>query len=215
MKAPTAAVSSGRTRRCVFSRSLPSGLILSGIAGACVLAWFSRVATPIERPILLAAAALVLLVPSRGQTPALLRKVVGIYLIAVPFNEIYSQYAVLPFGAGGLAISYSVGPFLLCGLGCLWLRFRQRHAEESPGWSPLLTAWLLALGLVVAHMIVLAILFHATYGYGYEDDFPVLAHLSLCFLLFLLLWRSLDRRALRLSAGLFLTAFYLLLAWKR
>ncbi len=216
MKTDAATRWDGRTLRQLLSANLPIGLMLSGIAGACVLAWFSRMPVPIERPIVLAIAAFLLLLPSTGQTLMILRKVVAVYLIGVPFNEIYAQYAVVPIASGGLTISYSAGPCLLCALGSLLLWSRRRGpAAESPGWAPMLTAWLLAFAIIVAHMIALAVLFHTAYGYGYENDRLVLAHLSLCFLLFLMFWRPLDRRDLRVPAACVLTAFYLLLTLKR
>ena len=190
---------------------LPAGPTICGIIGACVAAWFSRMPIPIENPILLAAAAAFLLLPANGRTLGVLQKVVGIYLVAAPFNEIYPQYVTVPLLSQGLLISYSVAPLLFCAAGFFLMRLR-RCTEEGPEQSAMRIAWLAALGTIVLHMILLAALFRRTYGYGYEHDPYVLAHLSLYFLLFLILWSPLDRRDHRTCVALTVGAFYLFLA---
>jgi len=196
-----------------LSENLAVGVMLLGIVAACVAAWFSKIPIPIEQPAVLAVAATFLLIPSTSHTLVILGNIIGIYLLAVPFNEIYARYAAIPLGSSALVISYSLWPLLLCAAGSLLMR-RYVSMTENPGGSAMLGAWLAAIVILLAHMIVLAILFHATYGYGYEDDLQVLAHLSLYFLLFLVFWQPLGHRTFRQPAAIILAAFYLLLILK-
>ncbi len=187
------------------------GLSLTGVLAVGLTAMFSRISVPIERPWVLAIASAFLLVPVREHRVVLLQKVVGLYLIAVLFNQVFAQYVTISIASQRISISRSVGPFLLCALGAI-LMWRRPHASaDTADQSPLLRAWLIAFAIIITHMLVLALLLHHFYGYGYENNFRVLAHLSLHFLLFLVLMRSLDHYGFRILSGLALIVTYTIL----
>ncbi len=144
----------------------------------------------------------------------LLQKVVGLCLIAVLFSQVYAQYITISIASRRISISRSVGPFLLCVLGSV-LMWRRPHASaDIADQSPLLRAWLVAFGIIIAHMVVLALLLHKFYGYGYENNLRVLAHFSLHFLLFLALWNPLGRPNARWFMGFILMGLYVIIAMK-
>lgn len=189
------------------------GLSLAGVLAVGLTAAFSDLSVPIERPWVLAAASGFLLLPARGERVVLLQKVVGLYLVGVLFNQVYGQFFTISIASQRIGISRSVGPFLLCALGSILLWRRPPAFVDVADRSPLLRAWLIAFAILITHMLVLAALLHAFYGYGYGADLRVLAHLALYILLFLLLSPPLHQFRFRCYTGFVVAMAYLFLTF--
>ena len=187
------------------------GLSVTGVLVVALTAMLCPVPIPIERPWILAIASSLLLVPAREHRFVLLQRFIGLYLIAVLFNQVYDQYATVSIASRQIGISRSVGPLLLCAAGSVLMWFRPKESIDVARRARLLWAWCTALGIAMAHLLILALLLHRFYGYGYENDFRVLAHLALYFLLFLVLKRPLDHRGSRILSGLTLLVSYAVL----
>ncbi len=183
------------------------GLPILAAVVACIRALLVPLPIVIERPAALVVAAILTLAPLRRQSIEILQRVVVVYLLCIVVNEVHLQYvkiAILPLD---IRIAGSALPLALLIAG--WLADRRTSPGTQERDSPeLLTGWLVAGGVILAHMAVLAVLLHVFYGYGYEEDIHVLGGFALYFLVFLACWRPLRQTRLRQAVGLVLTLFY-------
>jgi hypothetical protein len=210
MKEQIAVISHGQHSLDRVARGLGFALPILGVSTAGALAFVSRTPIPIEKPLVLVLGSLGLLVPLRGRYWAALQQAVAFYLVAVLFNMLHMGFLQLQIGSRSMNVSYSVGPLLLCVIGYCCTRASTNDATRSPGLMGPLYPWIGALVVIVAHMVLLAVLLRKFYGYGYEHDWSVLGHLSLYFLLFLIVRRQLAKRRFQCVLGLVLTILYLL-----
>ncbi|UCG49948.1 MAG: hypothetical protein JSU94_09215 [Phycisphaerales bacterium] len=178
---------------------------------ACGMSFFWKTPVPIEKPGILVFGALFVLVPFRRPALNTLQRLAAFYLIAVPVNELASHYFRLPSAYGGINISYSAVVLALCAIGFVFGRGGSANSSRLAERADISRAWVLALGVIIAHMLFLTPLLKSFYGYGYERDWNVLGSLCLYFLLFLTLWRRLGARPFRQVTALILTAFYVAL----
>ena len=178
------------------------------IAAACATMFMKGLPIAIERPSVLIAASILILLPSRRERVQILQSVTALYLVCVLINEVHLRYLAIPGLSSGIRISCSVVPLALFAAGCLVDRWTTHAGDGRFLPSSLCGAWLLAGGIVIAHMAVLGLLLHRFYGYGYEQDLWVLGTLALYYLVFLGAWRPLGRPWVRRAAGLVLLIFY-------
>jgi hypothetical protein len=186
-----------------------AGLPVLAVATACVGTMRVGVPIAIEKPSLLIVASILIVVPSRRERIRALQGVMALYLICIPMNEIHLRYfSVL---GPGIRASCSAVPLTLLAVAYL-ADWSLRPDAEKPWTSGFRDAWLLAGGIILAHMAVLGLLLHRFYGYGYEQDLRVLGSLALYFLIFLTSRRPLSRPYVRQAIGLILVVFFAMLA---
>lgn len=188
-----------------------AGLPVLAVAAACVGTMRVGVPIAIEKPSVLIVASILIVVPSRRERIRALQGVMALYLICIPMNEVHLRYFSILGLSPGIRASCSAVPLSLLAAGHLADRLL-RHGGERPLTSGLRAAWLLAGGIIMAHMAVLGLLLHRFYGYGYEQDLRVLGSLALYFLVFLTCRRPLSRPYVRQAIGLILVAFFAVLA---
>ena len=184
------------------------GLPALAVAVACVGTLRVGVPLAIEEPGVLLVASILIVIPSRRERIRALQGVMALYLICIPMNEIHLRYFSIL--GPGIRASCSAVPLTL--LAAAHLADRSlRPGAERPWTSALCAAWLLAGGIILAHMAVLGLLLHRFYGYGYEQDLRVLGSLALYFLVFLTSRRPLSRPYVRQAIGLILVVFFAML----
>ena len=199
---------SERTRADSLVTAAAACLPVLAIAAACAAAFMKGLPIVIERPSVLIAASILILLPSRRELVRILQSVTALYLVCVLINEAHLRYVAIPGLSAGIRISCSVVPLALLATGCLADRWTTYGSDGRSLLSSLRGAWVLAGGIVIAHMAVLGLLLHRFYGYGYEQDLRVLGSLALYYLVFLGAWRPLGRPWVRRAAGLLLIIFY-------
>jgi len=145
----------------------------------------------------------------KSNSLATLQKLIAFYLIAVIVNEISLQHFQLRILSMDLGVSWSMPVLLLFMTACIANRLGSTKKKTQPQCRHISTAWVLALVLIISHMIVLGPILHKFYGYGYRHDLPVAGNLCLYLLLFLSVWKSLDRLWLRRFTALVLALFFL------
>ena len=182
---------------------------LAGVIVACGICFFSGTPIAIERPLILLLASLFILVPFKSHVTNTLQKITAFYLLAVPINELASQNFPAPL-LSGVTVSYSAIVLLLCAAGFLLGRMNSQKNRFGRDKKELLPGWALAMGIIVVHMALLAVLLGKFYGYGYEHNLSVLGNLCLCLLLFILIWEKLANLRFSQTLGLMLAAFYCL-----
>lgn len=181
---------------------------LAGIIAACLLCIFSKPPIPVERPVVLLLASLLVLAPFKSQVLVLLQKIAAFYLFAVVVNESASQYFRIPLLSGGVSISYTAVVVLLCAAGYLPGKLNSGKVSNEAGRSDILWGWAAAMAIIIVHITVLAVLLNRFYGYGYERDLSVLGALCLYVLLFLFIWDKLANPRFRQAVGFVLAIFY-------
>jgi hypothetical protein len=198
-------------RMTLLSRAATAAPVLAGLA-ACGITTAHNLPIAIERPAVLMAAALLLLLPCRRPTPATLQKVVLLYLFCIPVSEVHLRFFALSVCSWDVRVSYSTIPLAILAAGYLAQRRSRRPVnQELPG-TDFPAAWLIAGAVLVVHMAVLALLLHSVYGYGYEQDLNTLGSFALYFLVFLTSWRQLEYVRLRQILALIFTVFYSVVA---
>jgi len=185
------------------------GLSLSAVIIACIICLSRQMEIPIENPLILVVASFFLLPLFKSNSLATLQKLIAFYLIAVIVNEISLQHFQLRILSMDLGVSWSMPVLLLFMTACIANRLGSTKKKTQPQCRHISTAWVLALVLIISHMIVLGPILHKFYGYGYRHDLPVAGNLCLYLLLFLSVWKSLDRLWLRRFTALVLALFFL------
>ncbi len=198
-------------RMDLLSRAAAAAPILAGLA-ACGIALARNLPIAIERPAVLIAAALLLLLPCRHGTPATLQKVVLLYLLCIPISEVHLRFFALSACSWDVRVSYSTIPLGILAVGCLMQRRSRQEMNAELLGTDFPAGWLIAAVILVVHMAILALLLHQIYGYGYEQDLNTLGSFALYFLVFLTSWRQLARVRLRQILALVLTGFYAVVA---
>lgn len=164
----------------------------------------------IETPAILVLGAIFMLIPLRSEVIAKLQQITGFYLIAVVVNQLSSNYFTIPLLSTSVSVSYSIIVLFLFSIGYFLEKIGSSHRPLNIIARDVLYAWLLALSIVIIHISLLSLVLYRFYGYGYEQNLTVLGNLTLYFLLFLVMWRSLCRSNLRCYIGLIMTIFYLI-----
>jgi len=195
------------TRRTLTAIS--SCLGISAVVAGCTVCLSSPLPIPIENPLVLIAASLFLLGWFKSETPAVLQKLTAIYLIGVIVNEISVEHFRVGVLGAGVTVSWSM-PILLLFLAAYLVDKLGSIGNTKPPQSRLIvTAWIVALALLIAQMTVLGPILYRFYGYGYERDLAVAGSLCLYLPLFLILRRSLAGVRFRRLTGLVLIIFFL------
>lgn len=182
---------------------------LAGVLIACGICFLSATPVPIERPLILLLASLFILVPFKSHVTNTVQKITAFYLLAVPINELASQNFSVPL-LSGVTVSYSAVVLLLCAAGFLLGRINSQNHRFGRDKNELLPGWALAMGIIVVHMALLAVLLGKFYGYGYENNLTVLGNLCLYLLLFIFILEKLANLHFRQALGLVMAAFYCL-----
>ncbi len=198
----------GRTRADALVAVAAACLPVLAMTATCVAAFMKGSPIAVERPGVLIAALILVLVPSRCELVRTLQSITALYLVCVLVNEAHLRYLAIPGLSARIRISCSVVPLVLFAAGYLADRWATHAGDGRSLLSSLRGAWLLAGGVVIAHMAVLGLLLHRFYGYGYEQDLQVLGSLALYYLVFLGAWRPLGRPWVRRAIGLILLIFY-------
>jgi len=189
-----------------------SGALLSllGVLVACGLMLSSKLSVPIPRPLILALGPLVLLL--RWNVPWLipLRQIVCLYLVAILFNEVHLRYVSFVVLSRTVSVSLAVGPLTLCILGFVLGRTPSRHPSSWVGAPGLWYGWIGTAAVVLAHAVVLALVLHKLYGYGYEHTQAALGHLSMYIVLFAVLYDRLAERWFSGAVGVLVAVSYTL-----
>lgn len=194
------------------TRTLVLNLPLIAIILSCALSFFLKTTIPVERPGVLLLGAFLILLPFKSEALNMLQKVATFYLVSIPVNELSSQYYTLAFPSVDVDVSYSSAILLFCTIGYLAARRTSKRSSLAAEIPMVPCAWILALVVIVAHMILLSVALDIFYGYGYEYNLRVLGNLSLYFLLFIVLWRPLGLLYFRRRVALFLVLFYVAVA---
>jgi hypothetical protein len=187
----------------VWRVRLGLGLSILSVGAACLVASYRETPISINRPVIPALGALFLLWPFRAEGAATLQRIICLYLTAIPVNQLSHQYLHL---AGGVRLSLSVPLVLLALLG--WWGLGSAAAVPSREWTPLRFAWVLAIGILLAHMVGLLGMLERFYGYGYEHDAGVLGNVALVSLVFFTLWPCLRYARTRPLLGVILGLYY-------
>jgi hypothetical protein len=193
--------------------SVAAGILpVLAVAAACATTLAHRLPIAIDTPAILLVAALLVLLPCRQDSLATLQRVVTLYLICIPVNETHLQFFALSLGSVSLRVACSVLPLALFAAGYLAARWTGPRAPETAAARDFSAGWFLAGAVILLHIGVLAPLLYKVYGYGYEQDLPVLGSFTLYLLIFLASWRSLARMHLRQALALVLAVFYVVVA---
>ncbi len=202
----------GRTRADALVAVAAVCLPVVAMTAACATAFMKGLPIAIERPGVLIAASILILVPFRREVIRIIQRVTALYLVWALIHEAHLRYLAIPGLSGGIRISCSMVPLAFFAAGYLADRWATHASDGRSLLSSLRGAWLLAGGIVIAHMAVLGLLLHRFYGYGYEQDLRVLGSLALYYLVFLGAWRPLGRPWVRRAIGLILVIFYVAVA---
>ena len=197
-------------RMNLLSGAATAAPLLAGLA-ACGIALTRNLPVAIERPAVLIVASLLLLAGPR-RTPATLQKVILLYLLCIPISEVHLRFFALSACSWDVRVSYSTIPLAILAAGCLAQRRSWRPMNQEFLGMDFPAGWLVAAGILLVHMAVLALLLHQVYGYGYEQDLNTLGSFALYFLVFLTCWRQLAYVRLRQILALVLAAFYAFIA---
>jgi len=138
-------------------------------------------------------------------------RLVTLYLLFLPINEAMSVHVSLC--AGGSQIHLAFGVIVLLGL-VLARLFDTDNAgttDDDEVSSGVMRAWLVAVAIIAAHVVLLRGLLDAWYGYGFERDVPVLGALCAYYLIFRLLWQRSGNEIWRRLACVLSSLYYLAL----
>jgi hypothetical protein len=182
---------------------------LAGVLVACGICFLSGMPIPIERPLILLLASLLVLAPFKSEVLGTLQKITAFYLLTVPINELAWQNFPVSL-LSGVTVSYSAVVLMLCAAGFLLRRINSQNDRFGRDKKQLLPGWALAIGIIIGHMVVLTVLLSRFYGYGYENNLSVLGSLCLYLLLFIFVWEKLANLRFRRALGLVLAAFFCL-----
>jgi len=183
-------------------------LPLSGIVFCCAYNMFHRSTPPIQYPVILAFASLLLFIPAQSLPWIAFTKFIGFYLLSIPVSQITNHSFSMTLFEKTWSVSYSLTVFLLL---LLTNGFQQRKTTHKP--PDLFSSWTLLAVVLATQLGVLRFLLHSYYGYGYQADLTILGHLSLFFLLFLILRSTLNNPEICRLLGLVLFLYYALLAF--
>ena len=195
-----------RTRPIV--KTLAFCLPIMAVVLACSLSFSLQMPISIEKPVILVLGAIFILIPLKVEVIARLQQITGFYLIIVVVSQLSSNYFTPPLLPAGISVSYSIVFLFLCTTG-YFLEKIGSHRPLNTSSGNILHSWLSVLAIIVVHMVLLSLVLHKFYGYGYERNLAVLGKLILYFLLFLVLWKKLYESHLRQCIGLIMTIFYL------
>ena len=171
---------------------------------AASLAFSAKMPIPITVPVIPLLAAIFVMLPFKSHSLTTLQKLTAFYLIAALLNQSASQNFQIQLGSIDLNVFFSAPILTLCSAAFLLGTMTSTPPPRNSHASSLNCAWLSALLLILAHMMLLGILLKEFYGYGYEQNLNVLGNLSLYFLFFVVLFRPLDNLRFRQITGLVL-----------
>lgn len=183
-------------------------LSMLGIVTACGVTLSSDAPVPIVRPLILALAPLVLLVRLNVESLAMLQQIVCFYLVAILFNEAHLRYISFVVLSRTVSVSVGVVPLAFCVLGYVFEKTESCDLSPSVGSRGAWCGWVAMAALVLAHAVVLILLLHRFYGYGYEHSLGALGHLSMYIVLFAVLHRRIAEPWFRYALGVLMAAFY-------
>ncbi len=190
--------------KIVLLKATAFALQTTAVILAAALAFFSKMPIPITLPVIPLLAAIFVMLPFKSPTPRMLQKLTAFYLVAALLNQSASQNFQIQLGGIDLNVFFSAPILTLCSAGFLLGTMTSTPPPRNSHASSLNRAWLSALLLILAHMMLLGILLKKFYGYGYEQNLNVLGNASLYFLLFIVLFRPLDNLRFRQITGLVL-----------
>lgn len=189
-------------------------LPLISLVIACRLTFLPHWSFTIEKPFILLAGSLFVIIPFKTENIITLQRIITFYLFCIVVNQIAAQYFSLPIFS--MNISYSAVVLLLCGIAfflgkvCL-ITTEILQTDKNP---TIISGWIVAFAVIIIHMLFLSLILKKVYGYGYESSLNVLGNLSLYLLLFLTLWKKLKELRFRQSFGLILIIFFIILITK-
>lgn len=214
MSSPTITRRQSRRKVGHALRILSLCLAAAAIILACGLCLYSKSPTRIERPALLALAALFVMPAFKSELLILLQKLTAFYLLCVPVSELSGHYFEIPFSGINIKVSYSIMILLPCATGYLIARISPRDVSRAGERGGLLSGWVLAFVFIAAHMIVLWAFLKMFYGYGYQHDLSVLGGLCQYLLLFVFLNERLSNLRFRRCVGLLLAICFAVIRMK-
>ncbi len=197
-----------RTRSETIFKILTFGLPVAAVIAACVISLLSKVTIPVEHPMILVLASVLILVPSKLINIKTLQKITAFYLFGVAVNLLSAQYFSLAFLSLNIKVSCTSIPLLLCAAGYFMRKSGTNNTADDSEKTDIIIAWLLALAVVVVHAIFLSLTVYNFYGYGYERNLSTTGNIILYLLLFIVLWPILGNLRFRQVTGLIMTIFY-------
>ena len=182
MKERIVAYSRRQMRTGTIVKTLAFCLPIMAVVLACSLSFSLQMPISIEKPIILVLGAIFILIPLKFEVIARLQQIIGFYLIVVVVSQLSSNYFTPPLLPAGISVSYSIIVLFLCTTG-YFLEKIDSHSPLKTSSGNVMHSWLFALAIIVAHMVLLSLVLHRFYGYGYEQNLAVLGNLILYFLL--------------------------------
>ena len=179
--------------------------ILAVIVSCCIILC-SKVTIPIENPAVLIIASVFVLLPLKTKNLSILQQITVFYLISITVNQLSEQY--FSIGIMPLDISFSSIPLLLCTAGYFIGKLNSASTTNNSK-TEIFNAWLLATGIIIAHMIFLSVTIYSYYSYGYERNLSTIGNMVLYLLLFIVLRVRLSGPVFRQATGLILIIFYM------
>lgn len=181
------------------------GLFMPSILLSGFMAQGSDHSFSITGAVVIVLAGVASILPFKGSSAAMLQKLVCLYLAFVLVERASTQYVAVPFQGYSVKLSYGIAILALCLAGAVVGRFMKMSTRSND--SFLVGGWALAWGIMVVHMLALLGLLRWKYGYGYERDAAVLGNVSLGLVLYVLLWRPLTYRSIRIGVALVFIAY--------
>lgn len=163
-------------------------------------------AVEIKRPVILLAACLLALFSFKNnESFSVIAKIILLYIISMLFGQLSGRFVHI--GSFSLHLSLIALLPLTVSFICSLVRSQDRPFDSSD----LFKSWVVVFAAIILHMLFLFILLKNIYGYGYDHNLPVLANMSLYFLVFIFIWGQLDKKGFRRIAALIFIAFFILI----
>ena len=165
---------------------------------------FSRNPVEIKIPaVLLTASVFALFNFGRSSKISVITKIILLYIIEMFFNQLSGRFVHIRSFSINLSLIAMVP--LAVSFICSGFRKSKIVSVDTNG---LLKSWAVVFTGMILHMLFLFVLLSNIYGYGYDQNFAVLANMCLYFLVFVFSWQQLENICLRRITAIVSTVFF-------
>ncbi len=168
---------------------------------------FSNNVVEIKRPVILLAGSVFALFNFEGcNRYSVIIKIILLYIIEMLFNQLSGRLVHI----GPFSVHLSLIALVPLAVSFICSRVGQSQPATLDT-KNLLKSWAIVFAIVIVHMLLLFIPLKSIYGYGCEHNLSILANMCLYFLVFIFVWRQLDKTSFRRITALILTAFFVVI----
>lgn len=159
----------------------------------------------IDQPAILLIGAGFVLINSTNHQIRTIQKFILLYIALMFFNQLANSHILV----NSFAINSALIALIPLALSYCLMQVSP-HAGLTSN-KDVLRSWLTGFAVIIVHMLVLWLLFNRFYGFGYENNFAVLANLCLYFLGFVFLWNQLDAFYISRFIAIFFMVYFIVL----